>query len=129
MLGIASTLGSIYEHSRMPNQVFGNTNVGDVTYAAGESTFSAYQKSIKYEYAKIIDDFFTMYGYKVNRLGSINIHKRSNWDYIKCIDVNLEGAIPENDLNKIRQLFNEGCTFWHTTQYFLDYSRTNSILT
>ena len=128
ILGIASTLGSIYEHSRIPNQVYGNKNSGDVTYSDGESTFTLYRRTIKYEYAKIIDDYFTMYGYKVNELKTPNIHKRSNWDFIKCIDVNLEGNIPENDIAKIRDLFNNGCTFWHTTTYFLDYSRTNSIL-
>ena len=128
MLGIASTIGSVYEHSRIPNQVYGNSNVGDVTFSDGNATFTAYKRSIKYEYAKIIDDFFTMYGYKVNKLSSINIHKRSNWDYIKTININLEGEIPEKDMDKIRELFNNGCTFWHTTQYYLDYSRTNSIL-
>lgn len=128
MLGIASTIGSVYEHSRIPNQVFGNQNSGDVTYSDGESTFTAYKRTIKYEYAEIIDNFFTMYGYKVNRLATPNIHKRSNWDYIKCIDVNIEGNVPEKDLDKIRSLFNNGCTFWHTTSYYLDYSRTNSII-
>lgn len=128
ILGIASTLGSVYEHSRIPNQVYGNQNSGDVTFSDNKSTFTIYRRTIKYEYAKMIDDFFTMYGYKVNRLASPNIHKRSNWDFIKCIDVNLEGNIPEKDLDKIKALFNNGCTFWHTTQYYLDYSQNNTIL-
>ena len=128
ILGIASTLGSIYEHSRIPNQVYGNQNSGDVTFSDGESTFTIYKRSIKYEYAKIIDDYFTMYGYKVNRVATPNIHKRANWDFIKCIDVNLEGDIPEKDLDKIRSLFNNGCTFWHNTSTFLNYSASNSIL-
>lgn len=128
VLGIASTLGSIYEHSRIPNQVYGNQNSGDVTFSDGESTFTLYRRTIKYEYAKVIDDYFTMYGYKVNRLATPNIHKRSNWDFMKCIDVNIEGNVPEKDLDKIRSLFNNGCTFWHTTSNYLDYSQTNSIL-
>ena len=69
-----------------------------------------------------------MYGYKVNRLATPNIHKRSNWDYIKTIQVNIEGNVPEKDLDSIRSLFNNGCTFWHTTTHYLDYSQTNSIL-
>lgn len=128
VLGIASTLGSIYEHSRIPNQVYGNQNSGDVTYSDGESTFTLYRRTIKYEYAKIIDDFFTMYGYKVNRLATPNIHKRANWDYMKCIDVNIEGDVPEADLDKIRSLFNNGCTFWHNTSTFLNYSVSNGII-
>ena len=128
ILGISSTLGSIYQHSRIPNQVFGNQNSGDVTFSDNESTFTLYRRTIKYEYAKIIDDFFSMYGYKVNRLGNVNIHKRLNWDYIKCIDVNIEGNVPEKDLNSIRSLFNNGCTFWHNPSTFLNYSASNSII-
>lgn len=129
--GVASiiqTLKDIHQHSLVPPQTRGNTNTGDVAFASGSFEFPFYKMSIRYEYAKVIDDYFTMYGYKVNALKTPNIHKRSNWDYIKTIDVNLEGDIPEKDMDAIRELFNNGCTFWHTTTHYLDYSRTNSIL-
>jgi hypothetical protein len=126
--GIANTINSIEQHSKMPPQHVGNADTGDVNFVSGQTTFTAYAMSIKYEFAKMCDDFMSMYGYKVNRLATPNIHKRSNWDFIKCIDVNLEGNIPEKDLTKIRDLFNNGCTFWHTTSNYLDYSQTNSIL-
>ena len=126
--GIAQSVMQIQEASLQSPQAEGNTATGDVNFATGLTTFTAYAKSIKYEYAVMIDNYFSMFGYKVNRLATPNIHKRSNWDYMKCIDVNLEGDIPEADMDKIRRLFNEGCTFWHTTSYYLDYSRTNSIL-
>lgn len=126
--GILNTANSLEQHSKMPPQHVGNADTGDVNFVSGQTTFTAYAMSIKQEYAKICDDFFTMYGYKVNRLANPNIHKRSNWDYIKCIDVNLEGEIPESDLNKIRALFNNGCTFWHNPSTFLDYTQTNSLI-
>ena len=69
-----------------------------------------------------------MYGYKINEVKALNIHKRSNWDFIKTIQANIEGDVPEKDLDSIRSLFDNGCTFWHTTTNFLDYSKTNSIL-
>lgn len=127
LLGIGSTLGQIYQHSIIPNSAKGNINGGDINTCYNMNKFYFIKMSIKQEYARIIDNFFTMYGYKVNRLASPNINKRSNWDYMKCIDVNLEGDIPESDLDKIRNIFNNGCTFWHTTTYYLDYSQTNSI--
>lgn len=125
---VSTTLKSMHQHSMIPPQTKGNTNTGDVAYASGSFEFPAYKMSVRYEYAKIIDDFFTMYGYKVNRLATPNIHKRSNWDYIKTINANLEGNIPEKDLIKLRTMFDNGCTFWHTSEYYLDYSQTNSIL-
>ena len=133
--GIASGIGGMfgavqeqYRHSMMPNTIGGQINSGDIGFAYDKMSPTYYKMTIKSEYARIIDNWFTMYGYKVNALKTPNIHKRSNWDYIKTIQVNLEGNIPEVDLDSIRSLFNNGCTFWHTTTYFLDYSRTNSIL-
>ncbi len=129
--GIGNIFGAVqenYRHAMTPNVIGGQINSGDIGYAYHKMSPTYYKMSIKYEYAKIIDDYFSLYGYKVNSLKTPNIHKRSNWDYIKCIQVNLEGNIPEADLDTIRGLFNNGCTFWHTTTYFLDYSRTNSIL-
>lgn len=129
--GFGNMFGAVqekYRHSMMPSTIEGQVNSGDVTYAMGKMSPTYYKMSIKAEYAKIIDDWFSMYGYKVNEIKTPYIHKRSNWDYIKCINVNLEGDIPEKDMASIRSLFDKGCTFWHTTTYFLDYSRTNSIL-
>ena len=126
--GIANTLNTIEQHSKVPPQHVGNADTGDINFTAGLTTFTAYAMSIKYEYAKMIDDFFTMYGYKVNRLATPNIHKRVNWDYIKTIDVNIEGNVPEKDLDTIRGLFNNGCTFWHNPSTFLNYSASNGII-
>ena len=129
--GFGNMLGAVqeeYRHSMTPNIVGGQINSGDVGFAYDKMSPTYYKMTIKSEYAQIIDNWFSMYGYKVNRLATPNIHKRSNWDYMKCIQVNLEGDIPEKDLESIRSLFNNGCTFWHTTTHYLDYSQTNSIL-
>ena len=129
--GIGKMFGAVQEqwrHSLQSPTLNGQIASGDLSYSHGNTLFTYYKMSVRYEYAKIIDDFFSMYGYKVNKLATPNIHKRSYWDYIKCIDVNIEGNVPEADLDKIRSLFNNGCTFWHNTNYFLDYSRNNTIL-
>lgn len=125
---IINTMKGYYEHSQIPPQTKGNTNTGDVAFGSGSFEQPYYKMSVRYEYAKMIDDYFSMYGYKVNRLATPNIHKRAHWDYIKTIDINLEGNIPEGDLAKIRDLFNNGITFWHNTSTFLNYSSSNSIL-
>lgn len=45
--------------------------------------------SIKQEYARVIDNFFNMYGYKVNDVKIPNITGRLNWNYVKTVDINL----------------------------------------
>ena len=125
---IFSTAAEVYQHSLTPDQASGNLNSGDITYSKQQTMFAFKKKSIKYEYAKIIDDFFSMFGYKVNAVKVPNITGRSNWNYVKMIDPNIEGHIPQEDLQEIKQMFSDGVTIWHTTSHFLDYSQTNSII-
>lgn len=126
--GVAKTQAEIYQHSFTANQARGNTNSGDVVFSSGKSDFSAYFMTIKNEYAETIDNFFSMYGYKVNLLKVPSITGRRNWNYIKTIDINITGDFPQEDLQEIKDIFNNGCTFWHNPATFLDYSQTNPIV-
>ena len=126
--GIAGSMAQVYQHEFDPTSARGNTNASGINTTLQRNGFYFYKMSIKQEYAKIIDDFFSMYGYKVNRVGTPHIHVRSKWDYCKTIDCHLSGNIPETDMQKLRDLYNNGCTFWHDTSHFMDYSQTNSII-
>lgn len=125
---VAQTLGQVQQASFMPAQIKGSANAGDVNYTIGANRYHAYRMTIKAEYAEIIDNYFTMYGYKVNALKTPNITGRSNWNYVKMINPNIEGYIPQEDLEEIKSLFSNGITLWHTTTHFLDYSQNNSII-
>lgn len=128
VLGVANTLGSVYQHSIVPEQTSGNINSGDITWSSGKSIFTVYPTCIRQEYARIIDNYFSMYGYKINRLKTPNITGRRNWNYIKTIDANIEAYIPQQDLQKIKDMFNNGVTLWHNSATFLDYSQNNDII-
>ena len=128
ILGIAQTLGEIYKESITPPQAEGNLNSGDITTASNRNTFYFEVKSIKKEMAKIIDDYFSMYGYKTNSLKLPNITGRVNWNYVKTINCNIEGDIPQEDLQKIKDMFNQGVTLWHNPNTFLDYTQSNAII-
>lgn len=126
--GVANSMAQVYQHSMDATSFKGNVNGGAINVAGERNGFYFYRMSIKYEYAKMIDDYFTMFGYKVNRIGTPHIHARAYYDYCKTIDVHISGNIPEQDMIKLRGIFNNGCTFWHYTNYFMNYSVTNSIL-
>lgn len=127
MSNIAGTMGSFYSASLMPN--IGNSqNTGDVNYSAGRNTFTFRKMRAKTEYLKTIDDFFSMYGYKVNLVKVPNLSGRQNWNYVKTIDCNILGNIPQEDLQLIKNLFNNGITLWHNPSTFLDYSQSNNII-
>lgn len=128
ILGVASTIGEVYEHSLIPPTVEGNVNSGDVNYSQGLLKFSFYKMSIKAENARVIDEFFSTYGYKVARVKVPNITGRTNWNYVKTIDCNIHGYIPQKDCIEIKNMFNAGVTFWHNPSKFLDYSQSNTIV-
>ena len=126
--GIINNITAINKASMIPNTVGGNVNSSDVTFSTKNLDVTYSQMSIRSEIAHVIDDFFSMYGYKVNSLKVPNITGRSNWNYVKMINPNIEGYIPQEDLQEIKQMFSDGVTIWHTTTHFLDYSQTNSII-
>lgn len=125
--GIASSIKEGVQHALEPDTAKGGANSGTLNFAC-KRLFTPYLMSIKDEYAKVIDDYWTCYGYKVNTFEVPNIHTRTYWNFIKTIDVNLLGDIPQEDLQKLRDMFNKGCTFWHDPTHFLDYSQSNTIL-
>ena len=125
---IGNSVISIWQHSLVPTEARGNINSGDVTYGHGLMTYTTYISTIKREYAKIIDDYFSAFGYKVNAYKTPNITGRAYWNYVKTIDCNIEGNIPTEHLNILKGVFNKGITFWHDPTKFLDYSQNNAIV-
>lgn len=128
ILGVASSLGEIYKESMIPPQSEGNINSGDVITASGENDFHFHCMSIKKSQAEIIDNYFSMYGYKVNMVKIPNINGRNNWNYVKTIDCNVIGDIPQTDLNIIRNMFNSGVTLWHNAGNIYNYNSNNDIV-
>lgn len=124
---ITGAVQEVYNHSLTPDQAQGNSNSGDVVYSQNKIEIAAYKMTIRNEMAQVIDNYFSMYGYKVNRLKLPNITGRTNWNYVKTIGANIEGDIPEDHLNEIKDIFNNGTTLWHKTNYYLDYSQSNNI--
>lgn len=111
-----------------PNESKGNLNTGDLNYTVGKNCFTYYKMSIKAEYAKIIDDYFSAFGYRVNSLKVPNITGRTNWNYVKTQGCNVIGDVPQTDIEEIKSMFNRGITIWHNASTFLDYSQSNNIV-
>ena len=125
---IFNTAGEVYKHSLQPPQAEGNINSGDVTYASGHLTFTAYQMSIKLEYARIIDGYFDMYGYKINQVKLPNKAHRGRWWFTKLINPNIDGAIPNKDMQLIKDCYSRGITFWRNAEEIQNYNLDNNIV-
>lgn len=92
----------------------------------GESTFTMF--SIKPEYAKKIDDYFTMFGYQTNEVKIPNTKGRKYWNYVKTININITGNIPPPDLDELKNIFDTGVTIWHDPTQIYNYNLENEII-
>lgn len=125
---VAKTLNTFALAEKLPAQARGNTNCGDVVTSMRDNTFHFYQMSIKPQYARIIDDFFSMFGYRTDIVKIPNKNHRKEYWYTKTINVNITGAVPNEDMRTIKDCYNNGITFWKNPANIKDYSVDNGIL-
>lgn len=128
VIGVAHALGEVHKASFTPPQAQGNINCGDVVTASHKNDFHFYDMTIKKQFAEIIDGYFSMYGYRVNMIKVPNKAHRGRWWYTKTIDVNIDGAIPNKDLQVIKDCYNKGITFWRNASEIQDYSLDNDVI-
>lgn len=124
---IGNLIAERREASLVPDQAHGNTNLSDCNIGF-QKFFTVKCMSIKSEYAKIIDDYFSAYGYSVNTIKLPNITGRTNWNYVKTVGCYIQADIPQEDLAEIKSMFDNGITFWHNPATFADYSQSNGIV-
>lgn len=75
---------------------------------------------------RYIDDYLDVYGYAINEIGKISSYmkNRSNWNYIQVANCNIKVSAPNDDVNKLKQMFESGVTIWHKN--FGDYDQSNN---
>ena len=130
VLSIANSIASIYQHSLVPDQAKGDINAGDIVASTGMIGFTAYKMSIKQEYARCIDEYFTKYGYKTNRNKHPNITGRRYWNYIQISadDILGYGEIPNRFMEEINNIARSGVTIWHDHANVGNYNLNNTIV-
>lgn len=97
--------------STQPNHSRGQQS-SSVYCALGQQGFHYMPYRIQGQFAKIIDDFFSMYGYKTNRLKVPNRNGRKAWNYVKTCGCNLTGSAPADVTASLVQIYDKGITFW-----------------
>ena len=112
-------------------------NLPDTIINANDSAFNSqddniylsfYRYKICCEFEELLADTFNMTGYTVKRVKLPNLKTRSRFNYIKTVGANIIGSFDQDDVTMLRQIFDNGITFWHyNTVNFkpLDYSLEN----
>ena len=126
---IGNQIGQFYQASLLPNINGGQAN-GDVIWACNRNMFTFRQMRVKTEYLKIIDDYFTRFGYAVKSLAMPNITGRKYWNYVE-IGASEEigyGEVPAKYMDTINNACRRGVTIWHNHANLGNFNLDNSII-
>lgn len=94
--------------------------VGNIT--CGQNGFKSMIMHVPVENMRMIDDYFNMFGYKVNAIKIPQFDSRPYYNYIKTSGVNLIAEIPLDAIKDIKAMFDNGTTIWHNIGYMYKYS-------
>ena len=104
----------------------GTFNNGGANVALGKQQFYGGRCSVNRVQAKIIDDFFSLYGYAIKQVVKPNRSARPHWNYVKTVGCVCTGSVPSDDMNKICSIYDHGITFWNNGNEIGQYSLDNS---
>lgn len=123
--GLASTYNTVTtRYKTTPDQTH-NMGSTSTRFLSGKMVPSFNYRYVTEEAAHKIDDYFSKFGYAINRFSVPNLWNRKSWNYIKTKDVIIRGKIPEYARRIIASVFDRGFTIWHTSDignYTLDNS-------
>lgn len=123
---IIGTIGRYVQASTLPDQMKGNS-IGYVSVDAGMFGIQYAHAHIRPERARIIDDYFTRYGYATRRVKTPNRNVRPHFTYTQTVGCTIEGNIPSLDEQKICSVYDKGVTFWRNPDEIGNYSVDNTV--
>ena len=133
ILPVVDNIVEYATRKRTPNKGRGNLSSSGLPVIEGRIGFSMYSMGSKPEYIKMVDEYFSMFGYKICRLKIPNIKAvakselRPQWNYIKtttCIIDNLNA--PADVDEQLQSIYNSGITFWMNPNNVGKYNLDNS---
>lgn len=103
----------------------GTFNNGGVNTANHMQQFFGGRCSVTAEFAKMIDDFFSMFGYATRRVKIPNRASRPHWNYVKTVSAVFTGSVPADDMRRICEIHDRGITYWRNGDEVGNYGLDN----
>lgn len=124
---VANVASQVYSASILADVCKGNQASGNVNISCGKQKIYASRVHITADFAKVIDNFFSKFGYATNRLKVPNRDVRPHWTYCKTNGCIITGKMPADDIKKVCNIYDNGITFWKNASEVGDYSLDNSV--
>lgn len=131
---IGSDLAAIQGHKAIPDTLVTKANNGGVNHYMEMDCYKIHYVKIRPEYAEIIDNYFSCFGYAIHKVKVPDITSRQQWNYIKTkgctIKKNVANnrAVPMEAERAICAIFDKGITFWHNPANIHNYNLNNPIV-
>lgn len=130
LAGVVGAAGNLlsqsYQASVSADLNNGSFNPGSVNVAADYQNFYYGRCSVTADFARMIDDYFNMFGYATNRCKIPNRNSRPHWNYVKTVGCTVTGSVPADDMNRICKIYDSGITFWQKGSEVGNYALNNN---
>ena len=122
-------IGQFYKANLLPNRLSG-TNTGDISNIEKTIRFDFYNMRLIDEELEIIDNYFSRFGYKINKTKIPNITGRLNFNYVQIGSSESLGTgnIPAKYFETINNTARRGFTVWHNHINLGNYNVNNPII-
>lgn len=125
--GAVDVMTASYNASIAADRFSGTVSGSSIQYN-NELDWCYYRRmSLQYQYARAIDNFFTMFGYTQNKIARPNRHARTRFTYVRTSGFNPMGNIPQDARRYISARYDAGIRFWvdHESNDFCNYTLDN----
>lgn len=132
---IASSISQYATAMNTPDQISGQAAVSSLRTIQNRIGFKFYDMGVEKDKAKVIDDYFSMFGYAIKQTKVPNVRisgakLRPHWNYIKTtaciIHAATDKGLPADDEDSIARIYDNGITFWTNANEIGNYSLDNS---
>lgn len=124
-INLSSIINSAVTAYNRPNKLVTTDNSAlNVSLGVKKPTLKI--KCMSDSFIRQVDDYFSMFGYAINRVKIPDIYSRPHWTYIKCSNALIVGKCPSTDIARIESILNSGVTFWKNGDEVGNYSLDNS---
>ena len=124
---LASKVAEAADISTLPPSLRGSVPQPNLMFSNNAFGFYLFDVSITANYARVIDNFFTRYGYATNELKVPTWGYRPIYDFHQWKDMNFTGPIPPYAKQKIMDIMSRGCTFWKTMSQVGNFQLNNQL--
>lgn len=121
---ISDLLANAILPPNMPTIVRGSQG-SNMLIGVGQKDFIVTEYNINAYDAKIVDDYFTMFGYADRTVHVPNMNARQRFTYVKTIGCKINCRCPASDADFIENLFNRGIRFWKNHTQIGNYTDDN----